>query len=75
MVSLFCYVQYLCQIVGLMLLIKPNGTAVEGESVTRRSHPDSDPGSWQGVVPVARLVWRGICPVACGWMFASAYHS
>jgi hypothetical protein len=32
-----------------MLYIAPNGTAVEGVCVTRRSHPADDPG-WEGVV-------------------------
>ena len=45
-----------------------NGTAIKVGYVTRRSYPANCPVCWQGIVPVARRVWRGTCQVECGWL-------
>jgi hypothetical protein len=45
-----------------------NGTAIKVGYVTWRSYPAHCPVCWQGIVPVARQVWRGTCQVGCGWL-------
>ena len=50
------------------LTIKANGTAIKVGYVTRRSYPAKGHVFRQGIVPVARGVWRGTCQVGCDWL-------